>query len=194
MSVPRREENCQCGLRGARSGVASPEEPADDAHALERIGFYVVVLLIGALLLGLRIYLRSRTLPSHPVRVSAISELFKRIQERAREHAYIALVPPPGAGARVTTLNLQFSIVNGRVGFDWIVTDGDSTEKEPEFSALARSLGHTVREHSVSGVRALRVEDGDLVALCRRVLRDIAHVPDDGEIQFTQKGLARPQS
>ncbi len=166
----------------------------NDARALERIGFYVVVALIGGLLFGLRIYLRSQVVPSRPVKVSAVSQLFTRLQERAQEHAYIALVPPPEAGARQTTLNLQFSIARGRIGLDWIVTDGDSLEKEPEFAALARSLGHAVQEETVAGQRALRVEDGDLVALCRRVLREIAHVPEDGEIQFTQKGLAAPRS
>jgi len=128
------------------------------------------------------------------VRVSAVAELFKRIQERAREHAYIALLPPPPTGARDSSLNLQFSIIGGRVGFDWVVSDGDSLEKEPEFAALARSLGHTVKEVTVAGARALRVEDGDLVALCRRVLLDIARVPADGEIQFTQRGLSSPRN
>ena len=166
----------------------------DDAAVLDRIGFYLLIALIGVALLGLRIYLRSRLVPSRPVKVSAVPQLFERLKARARELAYISLVLPPQPGARQSTLNIQFSILNGLIGLDWVVADGESVDREAEFSTLAKSLGHTVRESSVAGLRSLRVEDGDLPALCRRVLVDIARLPGDGELRFMQKGLAPAQS
>lgn len=68
-------------------------------------------------------------------------------------------------------VNLQFSIKQGQVGFDWFLFCEVNRRDKEKFRQLAEDLGHTVAEHKYpNGAESLRAEGGDLVKLCETIL------------------------
>jgi hypothetical protein len=62
-------------------------------------------------------------------------------------------------------------------------------EDEGRFVAFARNRGFTFKSQELNGVRYLRVESGDLVALCRGVITDLYAVPPGEKIELIAEGF-----
>ncbi len=87
------------------------------------------------------------------------------------------------------TLNLQYSIENGVVGFDWVMLGKRNAADKMRVVRLAKSMGLSVSEKVFNGVRFLRVEDGDICALGQAIIREIYQVADGANIGLLVDGF-----
>jgi len=90
-------------------------------------------------------------------------------------------------------VNVQFSVEDRRVGFDWVLICEVNRRDREKFSALAQRLGHTVTEHKArNGCEYLRAEDGDLVALCRASIVELYGLTESAELGLVWQGFEWP--
>lgn len=70
-------------------------------------------------------------------------------------------------------LALQYSIIDGRVGLDWVLVGARNVADALDVAALMRHRGHEVERLEMNQVEFLRVEDGDLAALGASILETL---------------------
>jgi len=108
----------------------------------------------------------------YTIPVSRIGKVFDQIKEQVYEgSSAVFIFNTWERPSRNDAVNLQFSVVNSRTGFDWILLTRRNIEDHKRFEQLAKSLGHTVVPQEKNGVYSLRVEDGDLPSLCLNVMQ-----------------------
>jgi hypothetical protein len=92
-----------------------------------------------------------------------------------------------------TAVNVQFSVEDGRAGFDWMLTSEVNRRDRERYLALGRDLGHTVTEHKArNGCEYLRVEDGDLAELCRASIVELYRLQESTELGLVWQGFDWP--
>ena len=90
-------------------------------------------------------------------------------------------------------VNVQFSVDDGRAGFDWVLICEVNRRDREKFLALARKLGHTVTEHKArNGCEFLRAEDGDLAGLCRASIVELYGLAESAEMGLVWQGFDWP--
>src|SRR6202042_54389 len=67
-------------------------------------------------------------------------------------------------------LNLQFSMENGRIGFDWVLMAPRNIEDKEALGQYIKGRGYTYAEETLNKVSYLRVEKGDLGQLADDVI------------------------
>jgi hypothetical protein len=87
-------------------------------------------------------------------------------------------------------LNIQFSIENGRVGFDWCLIAPQNVRDESCFIEFANARGYRVNRKHANKVVYLRIEDGDLARLCQDVITRMYSLPETAIIDLIVEGFS----
>jgi hypothetical protein len=147
---------------------------------------FVMVVLLGGLFL--------RRADEAKVRVSEIPAVFDKVKEAGKDATFAAFCfRIADESVKDPAVNVQFSIENGRVGFDWVLIGEVNRRDRDKFHALAQRLGHTVKAHkSPNGCEYLRAEDGDLIQLCRASICELYGLPESAELDLVWQGFAWP--
>ena len=129
----------------------------------------------------------------HTVSVAEIPHLVRHLVAERQESSFLAFtVFGTGPGA-MDDVDVQFSIENGKLGFDWVSTTPRSRKDRPKVRRLAQSLGYEVAARRANDVSFLRVEDGgDLTQLCSAVLSDLYGIGLDAEVGIVTHGITVP--
>ena len=147
---------------------------------------FVVMVLAGGLLLrrGNEARISLREIPS----------VFARVDAAGKDGTFAAFCfRIADETVKDTAVNVQFSVEDGRAGFDWMLTSEVNGRDRERFLALARDLGHTVIEHKArNGCEYLRAEDGDLAALCRASIVELYRLPESAEVGLAWQGIDWP--
>lgn len=86
-------------------------------------------------------------------------------------------------------LALQYSIIDGRVGLDWVLVGARNVADALDVAALMRHRGHEVERLEMNQVEFLRVEDGDLAVLGASILETLYGVPPNAELGLLVDGI-----
>jgi hypothetical protein len=86
-------------------------------------------------------------------------------------------------------LDLQFFKENGHPGFDWPLSTPRNLEDEDRFLNFALTAGFATRLMETNGIRHHRVEEGDLLQLCLRVITELYEQPPDTQIELIVEGF-----
>jgi hypothetical protein len=153
-----------------------------------------VILAAVALVVIATVVARSvRTAPAAMpnVRLGDVTRVYELVAATRKDGAFGVLLfgkngAPPAA---VDALNIQFSIENGHVGFDW-VSNGQLNDPEiARVSAFFAQQGATLSSRSMNGVNYLRTERGDLPKLAQDLLRTVFGVTDHQDMQLIAEGF-----
>ena len=88
------------------------------------------------------------------------------------------------------SLNIQYSIEQGRFGLDWVLTSPDNIAAKADFQAFAESMGYVVENRTGNRVEYLRVErGGSLFTLGRAVVTELFSMPESGELGLYFRGI-----
>jgi hypothetical protein len=147
---------------------------------------FVVMVLGGGLLL--------RRGNQATVNLGEIPAVFEKIRTTGKEASFATFCfGPVDMPAKGDSLNVQFSIEQGRIGFDWILISQSNIRDRNKFLDLAQRRGHQATEHkAANGCEYLRVEDGNLVALCVASMRELYGLPEDGVADLVWQGFDWP--
>jgi hypothetical protein len=86
-------------------------------------------------------------------------------------------------------INVQFSVEDGRRGFDWVLLGAANVRDGKRYVAFAQSLGYQPTLVESNGVGYWRVEQGDLSSLCEAVITGMYQHPTDEPIEMIVEGF-----
>lgn len=121
------------------------------------------------------------------MRVSRLPLLLEAIRQDAREASFAVLFPTGG-----DTFNLQFSIIDGALGLDWLLINEINIRDRAKVRGLAQSYRYSMSRHRQNEVDFLRVTGGDLAALARLILKEIYSIGDEDELHLMVEGFECP--
>ena len=87
------------------------------------------------------------------------------------------------------SLALQYSVIDGVVGLDWVLLGPRNVADASDLAHFARGLGYRVQQREMNSVGFLRVEDGDLAALGAAILEDLYGVTPQAELGLLIDGI-----
>jgi hypothetical protein len=150
------------------------------------IGPLIVLLVIAAVI----VVLKSRMVPSIRVTVADIPHVLAKVSTATRTPAFAELVfTTPDRPNPRDAVNLQFSLENGRPGFDWVLLAPRNIEDKASFVAYLKRRGYSFSERTKNGVTYLRIEDGDLAQLCADVVTRLYARPRSEPIDLIVEGF-----
>ena len=150
----------------------------------------LIIVAVVIALVAVVFFVRSRIAPTYRVSVRDIPQVITQLSASRSPPAFAAfiLVPPdrPDQGEAV---NLQFSIENGRVGFDWVLLAPPNIRDQERFIAFARASGFAPSKREENNVQYLRVEDGDLATLCSEIVTKMYGWPENEPFDMITEGF-----
>lgn len=152
----------------------------------------LVLSFIGiAILVGVFVVL-ARTRVPEPIRATAaqIGAVFESLNVAPAGPAFaiISFNTPERPHAN-DALDLQLFRENGRPGFDWPLSTPRNLQDEELFLSFARTAGFLPRLMETNGIRHYRVDEGDLLQLCMRLITELYGRPPDTQIELIVEGF-----
>ena len=149
----------------------------------------ITVVLVAAVVLAIAL-LRTRVVK--PVRVTAAEfpRILAAVSASTRTPTFAAFVfTTPDQQNPKDAVNLQFSLENGRAGFDWVLLAPRNIKDKDSFVEYLRLRGYSYSERKMNGVAYLRIEGGDLAQLCSDVVTRLYARPRDEPMDMIVEGF-----
>jgi len=124
--------------------------------------------------------------------VRDLPSLLGQLQRTGRAGSFVGVVVYDPARPDTDPMNVQFSLEEGRVGFDWLLVQQLNIDDRDRFVALLDANGYTYRTLEANGVPYLRVDHGDLGSLAMRVMSDLYGLKPDDEVDLVLEGVEWP--
>ncbi len=126
------------------------------------------------------------------VKVSDIEMVFAKLNAAQRDGSFAAFVFTPSPGnSPENAVNLQFSVENGCVGFDWVLLAPANLRDQNRFGEFAKARGYSVSERETNGVKYLRIEQGgSLPRLCEAVTSEMYGLSATSDIDLITEGFS----
>lgn len=150
------------------------------------LSFIGIAILVGVVI----VFARTRVPPPARVTVAEIGSVFERLTAAPPGPAFaiISFTTPERPSAN-DALDLQLFKENGRPGFDWPLSTPRNLEDEDRFLSFARTSGFTPRLMETNGIRHHRIDEGDLLQLCVRVITELYGQPGETQVELIVEGF-----
>ena len=165
---------------------------------LNRPTIIVVAILIASVVLFLlsrsssylvfdRKGFRARVMAPRAVSVSQLSNVFDQLNGNHKDASWAAFTfcPPDEPASDQTSVNFQYSVEGGKIGFDWVLLAPRNIADKDKITGFIKDKNYTVLQREGNGVKYLRVEDGDLVQLGKQIAEFYRVKPDSRMGMFT---------
>jgi hypothetical protein len=152
----------------------------------------LVLSFIGiAILVGVVVVLaRTRVPPPSRVTVAQIDSVFAALNAAPDGPAFVIIsFNTPERPKASDALDLQLFRENSRAGFDWPLSTPRNLEDEKRFLRFAHAAGFVTRLMETNGIRHHRVDEGDVLRLCTRVITEMYERPTETEIELIVEGF-----
>ena len=147
----------------------------------------IIAGLIGIVLLVLLV--RSRIAPTYSVTASEIPEVIIQLQRSAKDGYFaVLLFVSPGSTDR-EPINLQYSIEDGVVGFDWVLIGPRNVADKTKISEFSSKLGYRLEEHERNKVHYLRVTGSSISELGVRIIEDFYKIDPNTKLEMITEGF-----
>jgi hypothetical protein len=157
--------------------------------AVVALGTTVIVVGLIAALARKRV----RIVVGGKVKLADIPAIFEKLHATPIDGNFAVFIfNPPGKQSRDEAINIQFSIENGTSGLDWVLLGASNITDKERFTKFASQRGYQVTEKEGNNVKYLRVEAGDLPALCAAVIREMYSLPEGTELDLIPEGFTWP--
>ena len=155
----------------------------------------IAAVVAGAIILVLRkgVGFQSEALRDYKASANDIPKLVERLKAGTEDPRFAAFVFGPGQSNEKPdykeAVNLQYSVENGEVGFDWVLIAERNIADKDEIIRIARAIGLSLKEQVMNDVRYLRVESTKAVELGMKVMRDFYKVDPDKKVYLVVEGF-----
>ena len=132
--------------------------------------------------------------PEVKVKMADIPAIFEKLRAVAKDGSFAVFIfTPPEKMSQDEAINVQFSIEQGQIGFDWVLLGPSNIRDKEKFVQLAGRLGYKVVEREMNNVKYLRVEEGgSLPKLCEASIRDLYSISSEAELVLIPEGFTWP--
>jgi hypothetical protein len=145
-----------------------------------------VAIVLGAHFL----FIRSRVVPTHHVRSTQVARVLEQLRQSTADPTFaVFMFSTPDQPGSERALNIQFSLENGRAGFDWVLLAPRNVEDEARFIEFAVQRGFSPKKHEENNVKYWRVERGDIAKLCADVIDDMYKIATDSDVELITEGF-----
>ena len=150
------------------------------------MGTLIVTLL---LLTGIATYVfwraqRNQGIRRATVAVTDIGQVFRQMSAQGVETSFAVFIIQ--ARGQKDTVEIQFSVEDGKTGLDWILMSPANVEEKPKVIKYAACKGFKWQEKEMNDWLYLRVDKGDLVGFCTSLIEDLYQV---GEVELKYGGF-----
>jgi len=126
------------------------------------------------------------------VRITDIKGGVKQMRKNGQDDTWMVFLAETlkfSNKTRDRSLALQYSVIKGKLGLDWVLLGERNSADAEEIVAYAQARGHRIDNLSVNNVNFLRVEDGDLAALGVDILSGCYGVSLEAELGLIINGI-----
>jgi hypothetical protein len=136
-----------------------------------------------------------RVLKSIEVQVGDLPAVVEAMSRGSAAVRWAALAfTTPDRATDDDALNIQISIENGKVGFDWVLLGPRNIEDQEKFRTFVRARGIEPVRRTVNGVQYLRVESADAADLAASIVTEMYHLPPSEPLGLFHEGFDWPQT
>lgn len=118
-----------------------------------------------------------------------IPSIVSKLQRTGRDGSFVVFMFSLPGNHDDTLPNLQYSIENGRLGFDWVLIAPQNVKDETSLLDFIKRLGYTPSKLEMNDVRYLRVEGKGVEDLGVKVLRDYYHLAPEVKLELIVEGF-----
>jgi hypothetical protein len=149
----------------------------------------VIIVVVAAIVLVV-LTKQPRVTPTYRVTIDEIPHVLAKLSVSAVSPTFaVFMFSTPDRPGHSNVLNIQFSIENGRPGFDWVLLAPRNIEDKDRYLEFARAAGFLPKVMEMNGVKYLRVEEGDIAQLCERVITSMYGRPKSEKIELIVEGF-----
>jgi hypothetical protein len=151
----------------------------------------VAILVAGALIWLIIGFLRSQKDAQKPISVTRekIPYIVSQLKRTGRDGSFVVFMFSLPEIRDEVLPNLQYSIENGKLGFDWVLIAPQNVKDELKMADFIKVLGYSLTKHEMNDVQYLRVEGDGLDDLGIKILRDFYHLSSDAKLEPVTEGF-----
>jgi len=155
----------------------------------------VPIIIVVAVIALIVVLLRSKGVGQESVYVTRdqIPSIISKLQRTGHDGSFVVFMfSIPGNHDEILP-DLQYSIENGRLGFDWVLMAPQNVRDENSVTDFIKRLGYTSSKQEMNDVRYLRVEGKGIEDLGLKILHDFYHLADDVKLELIVEGFDMKQ-
>lgn len=118
-----------------------------------------------------------------------IPSIVSKLQQTGRDGSFVVFMFSIPGNHDETLPNLQYSIENGQLGFDWVLLAPQNIQDETLVTDFIKRLGYTLSKREMNAVPYLRIEGEAIGDLGLKILRDLYQLPSDSKLQLIVEGF-----
>ena len=128
---------------------------------------------------------------TYQIRPSDISTVVDQLRAMGADRSYAVLMfkTPYALPDENPYINLQYSIIDSVLGLDFVLLGERNIDDAMGVYDFMQHVGHVVTYQELNGVRFLRTDDGDLVKLGGRLIKEYYLVDGNPEIELLVEGF-----
>ena len=139
----------------------------------------LIVLLIFPAAIAMYIFWRARRdrgIRRKTIPVADVGEVFRQMSAQGVETSFAVFAIRTAGQDQDDVVEIQYSVEDGKTGLDWILMSPANIAEKPKVIQYAASRGVEWQEKEMNDWLYLRIEQGDVAALCRSLIEDLYHV------------------
>jgi len=152
-----------------------------------------IILIVTVTLVALGaavVWGKSRVAPTYYVGIDEIPRVLNKLIASTENPTFaVFMFTTSDRPSDNDALNIQFSMENGRPGFDWVLLAPRNVEDKERYLEFARAAGFSPKAMEGNGVKYLRVEGGDLAQLCVDVITRMYRLPPSKKVELIVEGF-----
>ena len=118
-----------------------------------------------------------------------IPAVIKQMRRGKGNPRYAVLMFVPKDSSDGEHVNLQYSLIDGNIGMDWVLLGGRNKKDKKSITAFARHLGCELTPSELNRVKYLRYEGADLAMLGMRIVNEFYHFEPDEKVELLVEGF-----
>ena len=148
-----------------------------------------VIAVAVVALVALTVFLKSRVAPIRSASANDLKNVVASLRTAREKPAFLVFIfVPPGATGN-DAVNLQYSLEDGKVGFDWVLRAPRNVSDKEKIKTYVASLGHKVEEKEMNGVQYLRVEDKTIEDVGFKIITEFYKIPAGAPLNLITEGF-----
>ncbi len=150
---------------------------------------FLVIIASLLILFSQKKKLESLPIKFYSAKISDTGSVFQMLKETGKNESYVIFAFNSVEALPGSHIELQFSIENNQIGFDWVLLGEEKERDKEKFVFLAHDRGFQIQEFEGNNVRYLRIIEGNIVELCLEIMKEIYKTTDDQPVEVIAKNF-----